>query len=53
MGHFFFGELHLPEDYPSRDNRDRVIPAEHLHNDRFIPKWKELCNLHGIDLMKL
>lgn len=32
---------------------DRIIPAEHLHTDRFLPKWKELCINRGLAVMGL
>lgn len=33
--------------------RDKTIPAEHLHTDSFLPKWKELCINHGLAVMGL
>lgn len=48
-----FLENYITQKIIPRALRDRVIPAEQLHNDKCIPKLKELCISHGIDLMRL
>lgn len=36
-----------------RGLREGVIPAEHLHNERFLQKWKQTCIDYGIEVIKL
>lgn len=48
-----FLETYIQQKIVPRGLRDRTIPAEHLQNDRFLPKWKELCINHGIAVMAL
>lgn len=49
----FFLENYISQKIIPRGLRDSIIPTEHLHTVTFIPKWKELCISHGIELMKL
>lgn len=46
-------ETYISHRIVPRVLRDRTIPAEHLHTDRLLPKWKELCINHGLAVMRL
>lgn len=46
-------ETYISHRIVLRGLRDRIIPAEHLHTDRFLTKWKELCLNHSIAVMEL
>lgn len=46
-------ETYIAHKIVPRGLRDRTIPAEHLHTESFLPKWKELCINHGLAVMGL
>lgn len=46
-------ESYIAKGLIPRGLRERVIPAEHLHNERFLTKWKQECIDHGLSVMKL
>lgn len=46
-------ETYITHRIVPRGLRDRTIPAEHLHTENFLPKWKELCINHGLAVMGL
>lgn len=48
-----FLETYINHRIVPRGLRDHMVPAEHLHNERFLPKWKEPCINHGIAVMGL
>lgn len=47
-----FLETYICQKIVPRGLRDKVIPAEHLHNGRFLDKWKALCIDHGISVIQ-
>lgn len=46
-------ETYISHKIVPRGLRDRTIPAEHLHTESFLPKWKELCINHDLAVMRL
>lgn len=46
-------ESYIEQGIIPRGLRERVIPATHLQNERFLEKWKTTCINHGIEVMRL
>lgn len=46
-------ETYITHRIVPRGLREKTIPAEHLHTDSFLPKWKELCINHELAVMRL
>lgn len=46
-------ETYISHKIVPRGLRDRTMPAEHLHTESFLPKWKKLCINHGLAVMRL
>lgn len=45
-------ESYIAKGLISRGLHEHVIPAEHLHNESFLTKWKQKCIVHGESIMK-
>lgn len=46
-------ESYIERGIVPRGLRERVVPATHLHTEKFLTKWKEQCIKHGLEVMRL